>query len=252
MLRVQMDSLGQKAGTILGKLGASFQPEHTFYGNAIERSETYWQFGLFFLLLVLVAVARLTYPYKFRQLWESFFASRYMKQVVREEMVLAHPFSFLLLLNFSLVLSLLGYLLLPLLDLYLPLPGGLLLFGICAGAILGYLFLKTMLLKVVQFIIGEDGGQTENRYTFLLFTQVSGLVLLPALIFTTFGPEAWRMSALYASLGLFVLIYAYRLGRGLFVGRAAGSSIFHLFLYLCTLEIIPLIIAVKVLMSESG
>ena len=81
-----------------------------------------------------------------------------------------------------------------------------------------------------------------NMHLYNLFT---GIVLLPLLPLMAY---AQPLVFFYISLIIIGLIYFFRFLRLGFVGiRFEKFSVFHLILYLCTLEILPLIVLAKIL-----
>lgn len=218
----------------------------------VEKSDHNWLFLVLFSLVTVFAFFRVAYHNKYRQLIEAFVSSRYMKQVVREELVLSHPFSIVLLLQFSLVTGLLLYwtdYLIP--GTILPYHGWLL-YLIYSGLTLSLIIIKALISKIIQFLIGEDGGMTENRYSLVLFMEVAGILLLPLAVLASFGPPSFLLFSLITGAIILGGIYLFRLFRGITVGLSSGTSVVYIFLYLCALEIIPLIVLVRALTSEVG
>ncbi|HRD37167.1 MAG TPA: DUF4271 domain-containing protein, partial [Bacteroidia bacterium] len=74
-----------------------------------------------------------------------------------------------------------------------------------------------------------------------------GVILLPVMIIAELAPinPVWLV---FPSLLFIVLGYMFRLYRGfLFSGIEQGMGVFQLFVYLCTLEILPLLVLIKFL-----
>lgn len=221
-------------------------------GKPIDHSSDSWQFSLLLGVLIIFVVIRIGYINLYRQLLDAFGSIRYMRQLLREDISLTHPFSLFLILNFSICTGLLLYFLADQLNVYPFYLHGIALFGLFAGSVLLLVFTKSILLVIVQFVIGEDGGQSENRYSILIFNQVIGILLLPVAVFAAFGPENLRIAFVWSGLALIALFYLIRLGRSLIVGINSGSGLLYLFLYLCALELTPLIVSIKLLMREIG
>ncbi|MBX7094658.1 MAG: DUF4271 domain-containing protein [Flavobacteriales bacterium] len=220
--------------------------------HEVKKGNDVWMFVLLTLLVGTVAVLRLGYHNKFRQLTDAFISARYMKQLMREELVLSHPFSITFLLNYAFSGGLLIFWALHFFSIsWLNLPD-FLEFLIISGALFLFLLIKSIIHLITQFIIGEDGGLTENRYALLLFPEITGILLLPFAILASFGPDYLFVPSLLIAGSLFLMIYLYRIGRGILAGLNAGSGVVFIFLYLCALEILPLIVTIKVLVSKIG
>ena len=89
-----------------------------------------------------------------------------------------------------------------------------------------------------------------SRYTFVLmvFSILAGIVLVPLNLLVSYAPEAFRSFFLYAGGGLLVLIYLLHLIRGLFIANHyVGSRPLHFLLYICAIEIAPLLLVYRYL-----
>lgn len=120
-----------------------------------------------------------------------------------------------------------------------------------------YLFFIFLVLLVytvkfiVLFLIGfiTENGNLVQEYILnsFIINQSVGIVLLPVMILaelTSLNP-VWLV---FPSLLFIVLGYSWRLYRGLlFSGVNRGIGILQLFVYLCTLEILPLLVLIKFL-----
>jgi len=93
-----------------------------------------------------------------------------------------------------------------------------------------------------------------EEYKFFSFVKISNLFLisiylLPVLLFITYVNSIHYKIFIGASLVLLVLLLLYRYIRALQYDRINFSNIFYLFLYLCALEIAPIILIYKLIVS---
>lgn len=89
-----------------------------------------------------------------------------------------------------------------------------------------------------------------SRYTFVLmvFSILSGIVLVPLNLLASYAPPAYREYFLWAGLGVLALIYLVHLVRGLFIANHyVGNRPLHFLLYICTIEIAPLLLVYRYL-----
>jgi hypothetical protein len=109
---------------------------------------------------------------------------------------------------------------------------------------------KSLLMQLVGWIFNDSEKITEYIFNIFLLNKVLGLSLVPIVVmaaYLSFGQQV----LLYVGVVLVVVFYVYRLFRGYFIGRAtANLSRFYILLYLCTLEILPLVIVAKFISSE--
>ncbi len=91
------------------------------------------------------------------------------------------------------------------------------------------------------------------HFTIYIFNIFIGIVLLPLNAFAAFAPEILSIAALYLSLGIFIVLYLFRQLRGLFIGsKYLIANQFHFFIYLCTVEIAPILIMGRYFVSVSS
>lgn len=120
-----------------------------------------------------------------------------------------------------------------------------------------FFFMKVVAVVVVLYTIKQISGLLINNvfdfehlraaYVYLtsIHTILIGVILLPlmTLNYYSYLQEVENYKMLMAILVLFVFII--NLLRLYFVGRQKNISIFHIILYLCTLEILPLIVVIR-------
>jgi len=89
-----------------------------------------------------------------------------------------------------------------------------------------------------------------NRYAFTLmvFAILAGLFITPVNLLISYAPPEWRTTFLYGGLALVVGVYLLHLFRGVFIAnRLATSRPVHILLYICTIEIAPLLLIYRYL-----
>lgn len=116
--------------------------------------------------------------------------------------------------------------------------------------IIFFSFLVFFLIKIFALFIG--GWVFKNSFTtfeyihnIFLFNVLVTIVLFPLIYLLAYIGSVWL---LWFSTGLLAALFLYRFLRGIGIGLSDSKfSIFHLFLYLCTLEILPLLVMAKIL-----
>jgi len=255
-----IDSLSQKDTIIDGNFFLNtgkelfeifIQPNKTLHqGVKIDHWENIWQFGFLLAVLLLLAILRSGFSNRMNQFITAILATRQLRQLMREEGFLYHPFSILLLLNAGIVYSLIIYKILLFYNWYSVTGSGFQFFILLLTIVLLILFSKIMVLRLMEFITDTDLGQRENRYTWVLFHQLGGMVLLPIAAIMIFGKAFWVQPGIILCATFFIIFLIFRIGKGFLL--ASGNKVYflHLFLYLCALEIIPLIVLLKVLVTQ--
>jgi hypothetical protein len=126
-------------------------------------------------------------------------------------------------------------------------PGFLLLCVVFAGAI----FLsKHLLLRLVAWLLPAE--QEILRYNFLIivFNCVLGLFLMPFNFFISFLLD-YKDFLVFWAVGLAILFYGYRSIRALTMcTKFLAGHQFHFLLYLCIVEIAPVVILIKLVLLQ--
>lgn len=120
-------------------------------------------------------------------------------------------------------------------------------FAICA--IYG---IKILIVRMIGFIFQNQKEVKEYSMMIFLFCNIAGLFLLPIVVCIAFVKDVSPLYFIYSGLGIYVLLLFVRVLRGIIIGiNSTRVSKFYLFLYLCTLEILPFVIMVKLFMINN-
>jgi hypothetical protein len=88
-------------------------------------------------------------------------------------------------------------------------------------------------------------------FTVFFFNKIIGILLLPLVIYLLISSRfANQISMVALFLLCVILIYRYALSY-ISLAKTIQLNKFHFFLYLCTLEIVPLLIIYKMLLNNS-
>lgn len=112
--------------------------------------------------------------------------------------------------------------------------------GIIAGLLLSYQLLKSLIVHFTGKVFETRESARSYQLNILIFNHIIGLVLLPVTLISYY----WQNSVLL-TIGIIItsLLYIYRFFRGVLTGLANKNfNLFYLILYLCTLEILPLML----------
>ncbi|HNQ82427.1 MAG TPA: DUF4271 domain-containing protein [Bacteroidales bacterium] len=121
---------------------------------------------------------------------------------------------------------------------------GSLLFSLTAvGAYIGFILLKFLLIWIIGIIFKNIETAKEYVQNIIIYNFVQGMLLLPFLALIIYvHPTVF----IYISIGIVLIMIVLRFTRGMMIGLSDPKfTLFHLFLYLCTLEILPLAFAAK-------
>jgi hypothetical protein len=94
--------------------------------------------------------------------------------------------------------------------------------------------------------------EATSSYTFIVFlvNKVLGIVIIPFVCLITFSPLPVKQVAITISAGVALVLFAYRYLISFGVIRSnLKVSAFHFFLYLCAVELLPLVLIYKLLVN---
>ncbi len=209
-----------------------------------------WVFWVLFIALAVLAWTNVANGLWVRQLYNGLMAPRLVKQVLREEAGLANWGTIGLMTVFVLVGSMFLYQFDLLFGWKVFGPPGLLSYLQYAGVLAGLYTLKPLSVECFKFIINGDFGLSEYLFTVFLVNIALGVLLFPIVVGGIYLKGVPSLDVLYVGLGIIGLGFLYRFARGLKLGFDQKVSKFHLFLYLCTLEFVPLVVLIKVFVSS--
>lgn len=123
--------------------------------------------------------------------------------------------------------------------------------GLVIAGVAGLIILKHLALIVIGnlYPIGKETGQ--YSFSIVIFGIIAGLVLTPFNLLLAYGPESIRPILVLSGLIMLLLIYLYRSIRGVLIGgRFIAQHQFHFLLYICTIEIAPILWLFKFVESQ--
>lgn len=221
-------------------------------GEIVERPASQlseeWMFLVFVLCLTILAYLRYQSPARLKHTWRSTFSMRYMRQVIREES--NPPKEYLLLaFQFALVAGLAVYCGFKLLN--FTWLTGFALYAATVGVIMILYPLKAIVMSIVQWLANGDFSLSEYRYITFLVNRFVGIILLPLVLLVCYLPFQSALVVLYASFGVLVLSFSYRIIMGLINALRSNVGAFYIFFYICTLEILPLLVLAKLVLFRN-
>lgn len=110
-----------------------------------------------------------------------------------------------------------------------------------------YLF-RIIFIRVNGFLFKTKIISKQQQLVYVNVDNLMGILLIPIILLVLYSN-----ANVFILLGIFVIliIHLFRWLQTFILGKSiTGFSLFHLFMYLCTLEILPLIVLIKIL--ESG
>ena len=127
---------------------------------------------------------------------------------------------------------------------------GISLFGLITLLNVGVLAAKVALVQLLGVIFKTRETTGNYLLNLLIFALLTGPLLLIALIFIVYLKS---LLLLHICLFIFGFLFVFRFIRGFFIGMALTKfSYLFLFVYLCSLEILPLLVLIKLLLNQTN
>ncbi|HQV00973.1 MAG TPA: DUF4271 domain-containing protein, partial [Bacteroidia bacterium] len=222
-----------------------------FYPQTFDKPVSDWFSILLLIVISTVTLLKVFYSKIFFQIFKAFFNNNTANQIIRDENLLVQRASILLSVICYVVLALFAYnavIYFHIENRYLG-NGFALFLSIAIIIALSY-SVKMIVLKALGSIFYFNKPVTAYIFNIFLINNVLGIVLIPFIILGTYL-TANNNLILFAGLALVIIFFIYRLVKGMLLWTGTNSfNLFYLFLYICALEISPLLILSKLLLIQ--
>jgi hypothetical protein len=205
-----------------------------------------WIFWILLAGFIILTLVRYYHEKRLRLFGSSVLKRSAAIQLIRESPIYAHRSFFPMLLIYIISVTLLIYQ-----SVEITSPGStegikaLLVFLEFLGIYVAFSLLKILAIWLISVTFKNKETAKEYIQNILIYNLVTGILLLPLLLLMIY---TYHELFLYVAGGLVLIMIFLRFIRGVVIGLSDSKfSLIHLFLYLCTLEILPLIVAAKFL-----
>jgi hypothetical protein len=213
----------------------------------VNRPHPDWLFYVLLFVLIAFTWLKVFYNKNFRQILGAIGSINATNQIVRDENILVQRASVILTVMFNIVASVFLYQLSVIFEWPSDYIGqGFSRFMIFAVLISCVYSFKFLLLKLTGHIFKMDKPIATYIFNIFLINNILGVFLIPLLISIAYMPAFYASIIFKLAIIIVLVSFIYRISRGIIIGLSQEVfSIFYLFLYLCTLEIAPLLILIK-------
>lgn len=123
----------------------------------------------------------------------------------------------------------------------------------CIGGIGFLFFLKHISLKFVELVFPFQKEIKQYSFSLVIFSSILGFALVPFNVVMAFASPFFVKAALYGGLITIFGLTAFCILRGVFIAsKYLSFHKFHFFMYLCTVEIAPALMVLKILLLRAG
>ena len=224
-------------------LNAGFHPK-----PVVTTDSNWWVAVMLFACFTMLVLLRVFDNRRLLQLFNGFVRQSSVSLLYREEYALTGRVSVLLLLNYVLVISLFAWQSGP----YFGVDtDGLATYGMIAGGFVIAYFVKILSTRILGNIFEVKDAAAEYAYNILLFNKTTGLILFPVVLLMAYARQIPLEILVWTGLVSWSIVLLYRILRVFLIGLSTSSvSFFYIILYLCTLEILPFVVIIKVFVGN--
>jgi hypothetical protein len=207
-----------------------------------------WILALFLISFGLIAWIQVTYSKRLRQILLAPYSRRFLNQLIRDGNIINERISIALVIVYFTGISLFLYQI-NILIVHHPIYNltGFPLYLTMALSLLIYWLVKILVIRVLGIIFKTSQATYEYILNIFILIMVSGILFLPLMVLTVYLKSIFLI---YTCLIIFILLFIFRFIRGFIIGISVSRfSYLLLFVYLCSLEILPVIILAKLILS---
>lgn len=240
--------LGQNTTLLAGFNGSDMKQLSNVAASGMEMVEKLqnqqptWYFIYLFLLIGLLAWVRINYG---NILIQSFQASTNFQVAIRmfkDNSLLQKQLDYILYICYFLTMTFLLYYIELRIDIRPYELHGVLLylfnFAVLAGIFLG----RILLINLAGFLFNRGRILREYLYNIFIFNKLAGLVMLPLMFLLVYTKGTLQELFFWITLLVLSCVVMMRLIRGFVFSYRKEVLIFYMFLYLCALELSPLVL----------
>ncbi len=220
------------------------KPNHNTAMPFVQENRN-WLFGTLFIITVLYIYIQNNFQSRYLQVKRAFLVKRYFSQLVRDGNIFRERIVIPIYLIYFISISLLIYSgFVYTVDVsQIPLTKLSLFLAILLGILL-YFFLKSGLINLLGHLFYTKAETETYQLEHLLFSALSSLFLIPLMWIYTYTN---RGEVLIVTTGVLVILWSIRMVKAI-INWSRVFTVFKLFLYLCTLELLPIFLIVKIIL----
>ncbi|MCF8217887.1 MAG: DUF4271 domain-containing protein [Bacteroidales bacterium] len=224
-------------------------PEMPIIENKPDFQAPAWILSVFIIQFLMIGIVLTFFRNLFRLQISSAFSQSNQEQLIREGNPIKQTYTALLLLVFGLTLSVFAFI-----SIKLNVPGIKIndfeLFFYLFAFILGIPLVKVILFSIIGFASRERQVNTIYTSNLIVFDVLIGLILFPIVFFYTYRQIE---EIFYLAIAISTLLFIIRGIRGVqLVLKNSSFPSLYIILYLCTLEIAPVLLIVISILRITG
>jgi len=213
-----------------------------------KSNSDYWGLFIFIFCLLILMIIKTTYSKRLSQIIKSFFNPRLMPQLNRDGNIFNERITAFI---YPIYFISFGFIIYEVITLVFSNKinyQGYLIYLLCLVGFIIFYFTKYLLIKTISIIFLTKRETDDYLLNQLIFNFVIVLVIFPGAFLIFYAQPQLKIIFLIGLAIIFSLIMIYRIIRSFFIGISLNKfSHFYLILYLCTVDIIPILLILRFL-----
>jgi hypothetical protein len=222
--------------------------EVVFPGRKLMKNNPDWVIGILLICFLLFATVKLIFNKYLSQLFLATINYSAFSRLLRERYFNLLHASFRLDIIFNVIIALFGYQVFASQKINFGISGTFYLYLACLGGVIGYFTLKRFIYFLIGILTETREEVQEYLFGITVYNRVLGLFIFPVTSIIAFIPLSKDKPLLIFCAVIIGLFYLGSLLRGAKIFLKKQFSISYLILYLCTLEILPLLLLYNLLL----
>ena len=216
--------------------------------NTMNDTTNNWMFWILLFSFLLFSWLRLLYKKQFSFMFRSAVSYNFALKSIRQNKEFSDRFSSILTFIFSLNIALFAFQIIT--HEYLIEQNGLDSTIYTLAITVAVLFVygvKDMFFKILGAVFQNIDIAVEYMQNVHLYNRIIGVLLFPIIISLAFVDTDFISHNVLITMGFSLVlgVYALRIFRGFQISRSSNVSILYMFLYFCTLELLPIALVIK-------
>jgi hypothetical protein len=208
-----------------------------------------WLFGIFIILMVLFVWIKTFYNKFFATLTGAISSYHMSAKLFQEKNVLSHRVSTVLNFIYLIIFSIFIFELFEYLDIFHARLSSLNIFLLILNIVMIYAVARTLLLRLTGFLFLERSLFAAYIHSSYVVNKGLGIVLFPVVIMAHYFPIRLIPVILFLGVAVFSIAFILKCIRAYQIIIRKDVLLFYLFIYLCTLEFLPLLLGYKFVTS---
>lgn len=213
----------------------------------ISNKQTDSYFYLLLFCLVMGTVILVIKHKRISQIFKAFYLPHFTNQLMREGMIQREFYAFPLLLIYYVSLSLL---IAKSLNFFYEIPTDFYFVLGILGMFIIFFIARSLMVNLIKWTFRTYNETSAYNTNHFVFSIITGMFLTPMVFIIYYIQDPGSYILLGVVLIITLLLFLYRITRSFLIGLThEGYRWYYFILYLCTIEILPIVITVKLLIN---